>query len=126
MSADLRTPRKAAVGLGAAKSGTGHFIQQRVSALALVALVAWFTAAVVLGLESGYDGARDFIADPVNAVLLLLLVTTATYHMRIGLQVVIEDYIERHGSRLALLILNTFVAIALWFAAAFFILSIAL
>ncbi|MGD2133267.1 MAG: succinate dehydrogenase, hydrophobic membrane anchor protein [Maricaulaceae bacterium] len=126
MSSQFQTPRKTTVGLGSAKSGTGHFIQQRVTAIALVALVAWFAVAAATAIGSGYDGARDFISNPVAAVLLLLFVSTAFYHMRIGMQVVIEDYIEGHGARIALLILNTFVAAALWVAAAFSILTIAL
>lgn len=126
MTSSLRTPRKDAVGLGSAKSGTGHFIQQRVTAIALVGLVGWFLVALVTALHSGYASARAFVSEPVTAVLLLLLVTAAFHHMRLGMQVVIEDYVQGHGARAALLILNALFAIALWFAAAFAILSVAL
>jgi succinate dehydrogenase / fumarate reductase membrane anchor subunit len=122
----MQTPRKTAAGLGAAKGGTSHFIQQRVTAIALVALVLWFILALVGALHAGYPGARAFIANPVNAVLLILLVTAAFWHMQIGLQVIIEDYIGKHGTRAALLLLNIFVAASLWVIAAFSILSIAL
>lgn len=126
MSTSLRTPRKLAAGLGSARSGTGHFIQQRVTAVALVGLVIWFLVALVTAFTANYSGARAFVAEPVTCVLLLLLVTAAFHHMRLGLAVVIEDYISGHGARIASLIANTFVAIALWFVAVFSILSIAL
>jgi succinate dehydrogenase / fumarate reductase membrane anchor subunit len=126
MTTSLQTPRKTAAGLGSAKKGTGHFIQQRVTAIALVALVLWFLFALVGALDAGYAGAQSFIANPVNAVLLVLLVTAAFHHMQLGLQVVIEDYIEAHGTRAALLMLNVFFAAALWVVAVFSILTIAL
>jgi succinate dehydrogenase / fumarate reductase membrane anchor subunit len=122
----LQTPRKTAAGLGSAKGGTGHFIQQRVTAIALVALVIWFLIALVGALDAGYASARDFIANPVNAVLLVLLVTASFHHMRLGLQDVIEDYAEGHGLRAALLMLNVFAAAALWVVAVLSILRIAL
>jgi succinate dehydrogenase / fumarate reductase membrane anchor subunit len=109
---DLRTPLNRARGLGSAKRGVGHFIGQRVSAVALVFLICWAfsqTPGVALG---GYDGARAWLASPINAALASLLALTAFYHARIGMQVVIEDYIERPVSKTALLILNSFVAAA--------------
>jgi succinate dehydrogenase / fumarate reductase membrane anchor subunit len=126
MGADLRTPRKAAAGLGSAKSGTGHMIQQRVTAIALAGLVPWFMIAAALQVEHGYASARAFVAQPITAGLLLLLVTAAVLHMRLGLQVVIEDYIAKHATRAVLLILNTFAAAVIWVAAAMSILSVAL
>lgn len=126
MTARLRTPRKTAEGLGSAKSGVGHFIAERVTAIALVPLVLWFMIALVTAFHGGYADARGFISEPVNAVLLLLLVTVGFHHMALGLRVVIEDYIESHGPRLALLILNVFAAAALWVTAVVAILTIAL
>jgi len=93
MSMSLRTPRKIASGLGSARSGTGHFIQQRVTAIALVGLVIWFLVALVTAFHTNYSGARAFVAEPVTSVLLLLLVTAAFHHMRLGMAVVIEDYV---------------------------------
>ncbi len=122
----LRTPRKAAKGLGAAKEGVGHWIAQRVTALALVILVPWFFAAFLGAYRAGYDSARAWLAQPLTAVAMLLLVSAAFYHMRLGLQVVIEDYIAKSGTRVALLVLNTFVATALWVAAGFAVLKVAL
>lgn len=122
----LRTPRKTAKGLGAAKEGVGHWIAQRVTALALVVLVPWFFVAFIAAYRSGYQNAEAWLAQPMTAILMLLLLSAAFYHMRLGLQVVIEDYIENPGSRIALLILNTFAAAALWVAAVFSVLKVAL
>lgn len=121
----IRTPLGKVRGLGAAKEGAHHFIVQRVSAIALVFLVPWFLISLLAAVRGGYTGAVDFIANPFNAVLILLAVGVALYHMRLGMQVVIEDYIAKTGTKLFLLIMNTFVCVGLFAAAAFSILEIA-
>jgi succinate dehydrogenase / fumarate reductase, membrane anchor subunit len=121
----IRTPLGKVRGLGAAKEGAGHFIAQRVSAIALLFLVPWFLISLLAAVRGGYKGAVDFIANPINAVLILLAVGVALYHMRLGMQAVIEDYIGKTGTRIFLLIINTFIAVALFAAAAFSILEIA-
>ncbi|MDP3738169.1 MAG: succinate dehydrogenase, hydrophobic membrane anchor protein [Hyphomonadaceae bacterium] len=125
MKESIRTPLGKVRGLGAAKEGAHHFIGQRVSALALLFLVPWFLISLLLAVRGGYDSATDFIANPVNAVLILITVGGAIYHMRIGMQVVIEDYIARTSTKFILLILNTFVCVALFAAAGFAVLSVA-
>jgi succinate dehydrogenase / fumarate reductase membrane anchor subunit len=125
MSESIRTPLGKVRGLGAAKHGAGHLIAQRVTAIALLFLAPWFLVSLIAAVRGGYDGAVDFIGQPLNAVLILLAVGTALYHMRVGMQVVIEDYIEKSGTRMLLLILNTFVAVALFAFAAFAVLTIA-
>ncbi len=112
------TPAKAARGLGSAKSGTAHHIRQRVSAIALIFLVPWFLFSVMRAALSGYEAARAWASEPVNAILLVLTAAAAFYHMRLGMQVIIEDYIGKTGTRAALLIANTFLAAGL-FAAVF-------
>ena len=122
----IRTPYKSAVGLGSAKSGADHFIKQRVSAVALAILVPWFFVAMLTAYQSGFDQARAFVGSPVTAIPLILLITAAFYHMRLGVQTVIEDYIQRHGTRTALLIANTFLTVVLWMVALFSVLTVAL
>jgi succinate dehydrogenase / fumarate reductase, membrane anchor subunit len=124
MNSSYRTPLAKARGLGSAKEGVGHFIQQRVSALALIVLVPWFVISAVLAVPAGYEGARQWMAQPWNAIALILLSGAAFFHMRLGMQVVIEDYIHGHGMKQALLILNTFVAIALFAATAMSVLKV--
>jgi len=122
----MRTPLGKVRGLGSAKHGAGHFIAQRVSAVALVILVPWFLITLIGAVRGGYDGALVYLADPFNAVLVLLAVGAALYHMRLGMQVVIEDYIAKHGMKAVLLILNTFICVVLFAAAAYAVLKIAI
>lgn len=112
MSQDFLTPTKAAQGLGSAKAGTEHHIRQRVSAIALAFLIPWFLFSIINAVNGGYDAAYAWVAKPWNAILLILTAAAAFFHMRLGMQVIIEDYISKHGTRSFLLILNTFAAIA--------------
>ena len=108
--ADQRTPLSRARGLGSAKHGVGHFIGQRVSAVALVILICWAFAQTPGLAKGGYDGARAWLASPVNAALASLLALAGFYHAQLGMRVVIEDYIARPTTRTGLLVLNTLVA----------------
>jgi succinate dehydrogenase / fumarate reductase membrane anchor subunit len=123
-SPNFLTPAKSARGLGSAKSGTGHYIRQRVSAIALLFLVPWFMYAMMQAVQGGYAGATDWVSQPLNAALLILTAGAAFYHMRLGMQAVIEDYIAKHGTRTALLIFNTFAVIALSLAVILAVLKI--
>lgn len=123
-SSKFLTPAKAARGLGSAKSGTEHHIRQRVSAIALIFLVPWFLFSIVNAADAGYAGATEWVASPVNAILLTLTAGAALFHMRLGMQIVIEDYIAKSGTRSALLILNSFACIALFAAVILSILKI--
>jgi succinate dehydrogenase / fumarate reductase, membrane anchor subunit len=107
MTNSLRTPLSRARGLGSAKSGVGHFIQQRASAMFLAVLLPWFGLSVILGTDGDYASVQGWLANPFNAVGTLLLVLTATFHMRLGLQVVIEDYIAKPVTRTLCLLANT-------------------
>jgi succinate dehydrogenase / fumarate reductase membrane anchor subunit len=122
----MRTPLGKVRGLGSAKHGAGHFITQRVSAVALVVLVPWFLVTLIGAVRGGYDGALVYLSDPINAVLVMLAVGASLYHMRLGMQVVIEDYIAKHSTKAVLLILNTFVCVVLFAAAAYAVLKIAI
>ena len=124
MSTNFETPTAAARGLGSAKSGTGHHIRQRVSAIALIFLVPWFLYGVIAASQTGYAGALDWLSQPWNAILMILTLGAAFYHMRLGMQVVIEDYIAKTGMKQTLLILNTFVCIGLFAATALSVLKI--
>ena len=106
----LVTPLRRARGLGSAKHGVGHFIGQRVSAVALLLLSPWalWTGAHLAGHD--YAAARAWFGSPVNASLLILVVLAGLYHGQLGMRVIIEDYIERPLTRTLLLIANAFVA----------------
>ena len=109
MTTDFRTPRRRAVGLGAAKHGVGHFIGQRVSAAGLVLLVLWGAWSAVGLAHGGYGEALSWLHSPVNAGLTILAIVAGFYHMQLGMRVIIEDYIARHATRTALLLANVFV-----------------
>jgi len=122
---ELRTPLSRVRGLGSAKTGTGHFIAQRVSAIALALLLPVFLFQLARHGGGEYEAARAWISSPAGALVTLLTLTAAFYHMRLGLQVVIEDYIHKPGSKSALLILNTLVTAGLWIAVLYSVLTIA-
>lgn len=101
------TDKKRVHGLGSAKDGTGHFMSQRVTAIALIPLTVLFVLPFVYNLGSGHDRVIEVYSHPVNAIIAILFFITVFTHLRLGLQVVIEDYVHRHNTRTALLIANT-------------------
>jgi succinate dehydrogenase / fumarate reductase membrane anchor subunit len=121
-----RTPLGRAKNTGAAKHGVGHFITQRVSAIALVPLGLWALYSSLSLSRAGFDGAMTWLHAPFNAVLAILLTVCVAVHMRIGMVEVIEDYIHKPATKATLLILNYFVCVLACVAAVFCILKIAL
>ncbi|MFC0218001.1 succinate dehydrogenase, hydrophobic membrane anchor protein [Pseudochelatococcus lubricantis] len=120
----IRTPVKGVRGLGSAKSGTGHFWQQRLTAVALVPLVLAFIAIVICASGRDYEAARALVGHPLTAIILLLFVVTGAIHGRLGLQVVIEDYVHHEGCKVAAVIANTLFTAAVAIAAIFAVLKI--
>lgn len=102
---DLRTPLARVKGLGSAKDGTHHFWHQRLTALLLIPLVLWvgFSLAA-LPLEHAMLVA--WIQNPPVTIALVLLIAVLFYHAKLGLQVVIEDYVSSHARRTPLLLLS--------------------
>ncbi|MCF7750067.1 succinate dehydrogenase, hydrophobic membrane anchor protein [Bacillus subtilis subsp. subtilis] len=101
----FRTPLKNVRGLGAAKTGTEHFVMQRLTATALVGLTVWFLVFVLGLIGADYVTATDAVSKPWNAVLLVGFLVAMFWHAQLGLQVVLEDYI--HNSLLALALQTT-------------------
>ncbi len=94
MQPDFRTPLKRAIGLGSAKDGTGHFLWQRITAIAL-GLCGIYLIGLLLGLTGAeYVFARATVRDPINASVLVAFLIAAFWHAKMGLQVVIEDYVH--------------------------------
>lgn len=105
---DMQTPFARITGLGSARKGTEHFWFQRLTALANVPLslfLLWFVIRL-----AGADKAEMMgtVSNPLVAGLLVLAIISITWHMRLGLQVVIEDYIHGEALKLALIIFNLF------------------
>ena len=122
----LRTPLGQVQGLGSAKSGTQHFWRQRATAVVLVPLTLWFVWTVARYTGASHAEVRHFFANPFNAGLMLIFVLAGLYHMALGVQVIIEDYTEREGTKLALFVLNQFAAFAVAVICAIAILRLAL
>jgi succinate dehydrogenase / fumarate reductase, membrane anchor subunit len=102
----LRNPLARARGLGSAKSGTGHFKWQRVTAIVLAVLSPWLIGLLVAMVGADEFLVRETLARPLNAVLLTLFVICLFWHAKLGVQVVIEDYVHHRGAEIALLLLN--------------------
>jgi succinate dehydrogenase / fumarate reductase membrane anchor subunit len=109
---DMRTPMAKVRGLGSAREGTLHFWRQRLTAIALVPLILFFVGFLVCMNGANYDEVRAALSHPVVALIFMVMLVTGLIHMRLGMQVVIEDYVHGEGSKLALLMLNTFFTIA--------------
>jgi succinate dehydrogenase / fumarate reductase membrane anchor subunit len=122
----IRTPLGKVRGLGSAKHGAGAFIALRVSSIALLFLVPWFLYSIVGAVRGGYDGALDWLGNPINAVLVLIGVGAGLHHMQLGMKEIIEDYIGRKSTKFFLLIVNTFFAIVLFAAAVYAVVKVAI
>jgi succinate dehydrogenase / fumarate reductase membrane anchor subunit len=104
----VRSPLGRARGMGSSKHGVGHFIAQRVTAVALVVLVFWAVLAALNLARGGYEEATDWLHSPVNAGLAVLLALAAFWHMQLGMRTIIEDYFARPATKAVLLVLNVF------------------
>lgn len=122
----LTTPRARVKGLGSAKSGTRHFWHQRVSGAALVILTFAFVC-TVMGL-AGADHAKAVatLKSPFTGIMMLAFVLAGVYHMRLGMQVIIEDYVHGEGAKLVLLMLNTFFTALIGLASVYALLKISI
>ena len=121
----MRSPLARVKGLGAAKEGAGHWWHQRLTALALVPLTVWFCLTVARLPGADYATLVAWIAMPVNAVMLVALVIATLYHGYLGMQVVIEDYVQPHWARTTLIVASGFAAFLLAIAAIFVVLRLA-
>jgi succinate dehydrogenase / fumarate reductase membrane anchor subunit len=120
----MRTPLGRVRGLGAARSGTEHFWRQRLTAVANVPLTIAFVLIVVSLLGRNHAAAAQILGSPLVAIVMLLFIASITTHMRIGMQVIIEDYVHEEPAKLILLMLNTFFTLAVGLASAYGILKL--
>ena len=109
--ADLQTPLKRVRGWGSSKSGTHHFIVQRITAVALIPLVIWFVWFVIGLSHADYANARQMLHQPIQALLMIVFVATAFWHAQLGLQVVIEDYVHTRWLELTSQLLVKFLCV---------------
>lgn len=120
----MRTPLKEVRRLGSAKEGADHFWTQRMTGAAnlVLGLFALLLAVSLVGAD--HAAVKATLAHPLVALPLILFVVSAAIHMRIGMQVIIEDYVHGEGLKTVLLMLNTFFAIAVAAASALSLLKL--
>jgi len=122
---NLRTPLSQVKGLGSAKEGTDHFWVQRLTAIALIPLVIWIAFAIARLPSMSQADIQAWLSSPFSAVMMILFVLAAFWHARLGLQMVIEDYVGNHAVRTAAIIGVTLLSFALAVVGVFSVLRIA-
>jgi len=122
---NLRTPLSQVKGLGSAKEGTGHFWVQRLTAIALIPMVIWITFAVARLPSMSQADIHTWLGNPFSAVMMILFLSAAFWHAKLGLQVVIEDYVSDHAVRTVAIIAVNLISVALAVVGVFSVLHIA-
>jgi succinate dehydrogenase / fumarate reductase membrane anchor subunit len=102
------TPLGRVLGLGSAKDGAGHWWTQRVTAVALVPLTVWFLLSLASLPLADHAAVAGWLRHSLHAVPTALLVVTLCWHSRLGVQVVVEDYVHHHALKVTSLLLSTF------------------
>ncbi|MBX6426859.1 MAG: succinate dehydrogenase, hydrophobic membrane anchor protein [Variibacter sp.] len=121
---DMRTPLQRVRGLGSARSGTRHFWRQRLTAVAGIPLTVAFIFVVLALMGRNHAAAVQILGSPIVAVVMLLFVLNMTYHMWLGMQVIVEDYVHNEFRKVALLMANSFFCIVVGIACAYALLKL--
>ena len=108
----MRPPLARVLGRGSAKSGTEHFWRQRLTAVANIPLTIAAMAILITLLGRNQAAAAQILGSHVVSIIMILFVISITIHMRIGMAVIIEDYVHDESAKLTLLMANTFFTIA--------------
>ena len=122
----MRTPLNKVRGLGSAKEGADHFWRQRVSALANIPLTLFLVVTIIALAGKDHASVVAWLGSPLAAIPMLALVISAIIHMRLGMQVIIEDYVHGEGAKIFCLMLNTFFSILVGLACIFAIIKLSL
>ncbi len=120
----MRTPLGRVRNLGSSHSGTTDFWRQRITAVAMLLLILPVIAVVMMMLGSNQAGAAQMLGSPLVAIVLLLFIIASTWHMKIGMQVVIEDYVHHEQLKLAAIMANNFFCFAVALASIYAIIKL--
>ena len=120
----MRTPLARVRGLGASRTGTEHFWWQRLTAVANVPLTIAAVVIIISLLGRNHAATAQILGSPLIAILLLLFILSVCGHMRIGMQVIIEDYVHDETAKITLIMLNVFYVVAVCLASAYAILKL--
>jgi succinate dehydrogenase / fumarate reductase, membrane anchor subunit len=120
----IRTPLARVLGRGAAKSGTEHFWHQRLTAVANIPLTIAAIVILLMLLGRNQAAAAQILGSPAVAIIMLLFILSTTVHMRLGMAVIIEDYVHDESAKLTLLMANTFFTIAVGLACVYGVLKL--
>ena len=112
LSPTMRTPLAKVRNLGSSHSGTGDFWRQRVTAVAMALLIIPVIVVMMMLLGRNQAGAAQILGSPPVAIILLLFIIASAWHMKIGMQVVIEDYVHNEKLKLASVMANNFFSVA--------------
>ena len=121
---DMRTPLGKVRGLGSAKDGTDHFWRQRLTAVANVPLILFLIWLIISLIGATHAQVVSALANPFIAIILLATIVSVCWHMKLGMQIIIEDYVHSEGSKIILVILNSFFCFGLGLAAVFAVLKL--
>ena len=122
----MRTPLARVKGLGASGHGVEHWWLHRVTAVSNVPLIIAFVIIVAALAGSSYEQAIAIVSHPLTAIILILAVISVTNHMRLGMQIIIEDYVHDKGYKIAAVIANNFYAVVIAVACLYAIVKVSL
>ena len=121
----METPISRVRGLGSARSGAHHWWLERLTSVATLLLVVWLLVSLLTLPDLAYGTIVEWLGSPLGAVPMLLLIVSAFWHAKLGLQVVVEDYVDDEGLKLFTITLVNFFIVALGATAFFSVLKIA-
>ena len=122
-SPSMRTPLARVRSLGSSHSGTSDFWRQRLTAVAMTVLIVPVIVVVLMLIGRNQAGAKQIFSSVPIAIIMLLFIVASTWHMKIGMQVVIEDYVHNEKIKLASVMANNFFCIAVALASIYAILK---